>query len=175
MRLPSRLAVAVAAIALPVAAVTAPSASASAAPGRAAVHAKVADAKVADAKVAEAKVAEAKVAEAKVSNAKVVDCQGGPAEVKPRTLLYACGDASTVAIKLHWTNWGARRAHATGYLAVNDCTPNCATGHFHDFEAALTLTRLHTFADGRSRYRYVTIRSLAPGRGFGVLRASLPG
>lgn len=59
---------------------------------------------------------------------------------KPRQLLLACGDGTNYLAKLEWTRWGTRSATGTGVDEVDDCTPDCARGHFHGYPAAVTLS-----------------------------------
>jgi hypothetical protein len=109
------------------------------------------------------------------STRKVVvrDCPGDKYKVAPRQFLIACGDGGTYVQDIHWSNWGARRAHGKGSLWQNDCEPNCATGKYHHEPATITLTRL---ADrhGRLDYGYVTVIPSKPNHyHFGPSRLSL--
>ncbi|MCL2395404.1 MAG: DUF4232 domain-containing protein [Acidimicrobiaceae bacterium] len=58
----------------------------------------------------------------------------------PTQIIMACGDGGEVFQGLSWTSWGASSASGTGQLSVNDCTPYCAAGTFHQFQASVTLT-----------------------------------
>ena len=51
--------------------------------------------------------------------------------VEPAEIVLACADYNTLLESLHWTSWTATSATAVGTLVYNDCTPNCAEGHFH--------------------------------------------
>src|ERR1039458_7541353 len=51
--------------------------------------------------------------------------------VEPAEIVLACADYNAVLEALHWTSWTAASATAVGTLVYNDCTPNCAEGHFH--------------------------------------------
>jgi hypothetical protein len=51
--------------------------------------------------------------------------------VEPAEIVLACADYNTILEALHWTSWTAASATAVGTLVYNDCTPNCAEGHFH--------------------------------------------
>ena len=63
--------------------------------------------------------------------------------------------------KLAWIGWGGARTAATGVAYANDCTPNCAAGHFHDYSAMIVL-------DGSQKcgkttdYRRLTIGFVGP-------------
>jgi hypothetical protein len=60
-------------------------------------------------------------------------------EVRPASIVVACGDGGFYFSKLHWSLWGAKHAHATGLANANDCSPTCAAGHFHTYPAAVKL------------------------------------
>ena len=80
----------------------------------------------------------------------------GPLAAAPRTLTLACGDANYGLDRLAWHGWGRPRATATGIARANDCTPNCAAGHFHSYRVTATADRLN--ACGRARtYARLTI------------------
>lgn len=51
--------------------------------------------------------------------------------VEPTEIVLACADDNAILEALHWTSWTATSATAVGTLVYNDCTPNCAEGHFH--------------------------------------------
>lgn len=72
-------------------------------------------------------------------------CQGIAPEVRPKTLILACGDGGFQAIYLHWTDWGTDRADGAGTITVNLCVPSCANGNFKDFPATVTLKTPHQF------------------------------
>lgn len=66
----------------------------------------------------------------------------GQAVVRPSSIIVACADANTDLVDLRWSAWGSATTHATGTLQENDCTPNCATGHFISYRASVTLSGL---------------------------------
>ncbi|MDQ6745896.1 MAG: hypothetical protein M3Z27_07795 [Actinomycetota bacterium] len=63
------------------------------------------------------------------------------ARYKPRTLIIACGDGGILLEQLRWSRWTRTRASGSGLEAVNDCSPDCARGHFHRTPATVTLSR----------------------------------
>jgi hypothetical protein len=63
------------------------------------------------------------------------------AVVRPRSIVVACGDGNFYLTGIHWASWTAAKATGTGTGHQNDCTPNCAAGHFHAYPARLTLTK----------------------------------
>jgi hypothetical protein len=56
-------------------------------------------------------------------------------EIRPRYILYT-GDSSGVlsgpkpGSSLHWTSWSAQTAFGGGYNQIDNCKPDCASGHF---------------------------------------------
>ncbi len=83
------------------------------------------------------------------------DCQGKP-QVRPAMVLFACADGNFSAEKLRWTTWGGRTAVATGVAQSNDCTPNCAAGHFHSYRIRVIVSGHQTCPGGRPAYSSVT-------------------
>ena len=61
--------------------------------------------------------------------------------VRPHRVTFACADGNFYATGLRWTRWDARAATAAGVGHENDCTPNCAAGHFHAYPLEVTLSR----------------------------------
>lgn len=53
------------------------------------------------------------------------------AQVRPASIVIACADGNFYVDHLRWTTWGPRSAVGKGIAQRNDCTPNCAAGHFH--------------------------------------------
>ena len=51
--------------------------------------------------------------------------------VEPTEIVLTCADDGVLLDQLRWTSWTAGRATAVGTLVYNDCSPNCAQGHFH--------------------------------------------
>jgi len=60
--------------------------------------------------------------------------------LRPRAILFACADGNFFATGLRWTRWDGREATAVGVGRQNDCTPNCAAGHFHSYSLAVRLS-----------------------------------
>jgi hypothetical protein len=51
--------------------------------------------------------------------------------IEPTEIVLACADYGVLVEGLRWTSWTAASAMAVGTLVYNDCTPNCAEGHYH--------------------------------------------
>ncbi len=69
----------------------------------------------------------------------VWDCLSRP-QVRPASYLLACADGNDELIGLHWTDWVPPGAAGTGVQSLNDCTPNCASGRFHDYPVDISLS-----------------------------------
>jgi hypothetical protein len=82
------------------------------------------------------------------------DCQGKPV-VKPSSITLACGDGNFYVENLKWTGWGESFAAATGTGKANDCTPNCAAGHFHSYPMLLIVSGSQQCGGRRSYARVV--------------------
>ena len=67
------------------------------------------------------------------------DCESKP-QVEPASLVLACADGNYGFQGAHWTKWAPADAVGVGTEYLNDCTPNCAEGHFHDYPVDITLT-----------------------------------
>jgi hypothetical protein len=81
-------------------------------------------------------------------NAVPVDSGGRPfvlwsceskAEVEPSSFVLACGDGGDGLTSVHWTKWAPADAVGVGTEYLNDCTPNCASGHFHNYPVDISL------------------------------------
>jgi hypothetical protein len=62
-------------------------------------------------------------------------------DVRPRSYVFACADANSAVIGLHWASWTSTDAFASGTYAFNDCIPFCVEGHLHSFPALVVLWR----------------------------------
>jgi hypothetical protein len=67
------------------------------------------------------------------------DCESKPL-VEPAGVVLACGDGNYGLQGAHWTKWAPRDAVGAGTEYLNDCTPNCAEGRYHDYPVDVTLT-----------------------------------
>lgn len=61
---------------------------------------------------------------------------------KPTSIVITCADGNYALVGLRWHTWGSATAAATGTARVNDCTPYCARGHFHDYPVTVTASTL---------------------------------
>jgi hypothetical protein len=65
------------------------------------------------------------------------------AHFKPTQLMLGC-DGSNYLKGLKWTKWTHKHATATAIDEVDDCQPDCATGHFHAYPVAVAVSRPRT-------------------------------
>jgi hypothetical protein len=82
-------------------------------------------------------------------------------QVRPHEVVFACADENFYATGLRWSRWSADGAAATGTGHQNDCTPNCAAGHFHDYPLAVRLSRPVTCVRGRREFSRLAWRFTA--------------
>jgi hypothetical protein len=74
---------------------------------------------------------------------------------RPAKIEIACGTGEFYAAGLRYSSYGGRKAHATGTLWLDDCTPNCAQGTFRSYPGRVVLK--HIISCDR-RYYYGVIR-----------------
>lgn len=67
------------------------------------------------------------------------NCENQP-EIRPASFVLACADGNDRLLSLRWTSWVPESASGTGVQYLNDCTPNCAMGHFNSYPADISLT-----------------------------------
>jgi hypothetical protein len=73
-------------------------------------------------------------------HAKISNC--GKLQEHPPQLTLACADANYELSQLGWNTWGGAFARAVGEVRANDCSPNCAAGHFHTYRAQVIADKL---------------------------------
>jgi hypothetical protein len=83
------------------------------------------------------------------------DCLGRPI-VEPGDVILSCADGGFSIQKIQWTGWGESFAAGMGTGSLNDCTPNCGEGHFHNYPMLLVVTGRQTCPNGQSAYAKVT-------------------
>ena len=88
------------------------------------------------------------------------DCLGKP-HVRPTEVVLACADANFGVRKLRWTGWGESFAAATGVAYANDCTPNCAAGHMHRYQAVIVVSGTQR-CTGRTAYSRIAVGFIGP-------------
>jgi hypothetical protein len=73
-------------------------------------------------------------------------------QVRPASIVIACADANFYVDHLRWKSWGKTIAVALGRGHQNDCTPNCAAGHFHAFPMNVRLSHVVSCVKGRHEF-----------------------
>jgi hypothetical protein len=74
------------------------------------------------------------------------------------------GGADTFVRIQHWSRWTAGSAFSWGTLWVDNCTPNCAAGHYAKYPAEVSLSRaaahqgVRYFSRMRLRYYHTSAR-----------------
>jgi hypothetical protein len=67
----------------------------------------------------------------------VADCNQW--QVEPSGYIFTCADDGVGLQDLHWTAWSPALASASGTYYENQCTPDCAAGHFLKYPALVVL------------------------------------
>jgi hypothetical protein len=80
-----------------------------------------------------------------------VNC-AGHGQVRPHQYVLTCADGNNYLAALHWASWGSA-GFARGRNTLNDCIPDCVSGHFHSFPVLAVLWRAEPWA-GHPGERY---------------------
>jgi len=89
----------------------------------------------------------------------IPDDGGSPSNVckqpleHPSGYTLGCGMGYQLS-QLKWSNWGATATTATGIARVNNCTPDCGGGTFHNYPVSITLTRIGKCKQGPRLYEH---------------------
>jgi hypothetical protein len=59
--------------------------------------------------------------------------------IEPKVVLYSA-DGSHALENRRWSGWGSASAHGSGLDSVNNCTPQCADGHWQSRPVMITLS-----------------------------------
>jgi hypothetical protein len=68
----------------------------------------------------------------------VWNCERQP-QVEPASFVLGCGDGGFGLRGVHWAKWAPADAAGAGTEYLNDCTPDCASGHFLDYPVDIRL------------------------------------
>jgi hypothetical protein len=90
----------------------------------------------------------------------ITGCAHRP-QVRPHKVVIACADVNFYVDRLSWRRWGARDAVGKGTAHENDCSPNCAAGHFHAYRATVTLSRVVSCVKRRREFARIAWRFAA--------------
>jgi hypothetical protein len=89
------------------------------------------------------------------------DCAGKP-QVRPSSVILSCADANFGVRDVAWVGWGESRAVGIGSAFVNDCSPNCAAGHFHSYPAVVIASGSRRCATNELAYTTITYAFIGP-------------
>jgi hypothetical protein len=67
---------------------------------------------------------------------------------EPRKIIPACADLNDFAIVKQYDSWTLHQARGSGTFVLNDCKPDCASGHFHRYAATFSLHKVVKKEDG---------------------------
>lgn len=93
----------------------------------------------------------------------VLDCAFKPV-VAPSTFIITCADAGIGVQDLRWTSWTPRLASGYGTFWENDCTPDCADGHFHYYPSLEVLWGSATVKGHPADRRYTELTVIFTGK-----------
>jgi len=85
-------------------------------------------------------------------------------QFKPKRITIACGDAGIWLSKLKWSSWGSSNAKGAGTYNQNDCTPDCADGHFHYYPSLEVLWGSATVKGHPAERRYTKLTVIFTGK-----------
>jgi hypothetical protein len=82
-----------------------------------------------------------------------VSCTGGERmQSKPSQMGFSA-DGSLYVTGIHWRGWGTAKAIGTGTAHADNCTPNCAQGHFSEHPATIVFSNPKPW-DGKLAYSH---------------------
>lgn len=103
-------------------------------------------------------------ASAGTSQVVAVSCQG-QGQVRPSGFdNFGCMPSQEFLTGLHWTSWRSSAAFGQGELAVNNCIPNCAQGHFVKYPALTVLWRARPWPGHAGQQYYTRITTILSGK-----------
>ncbi len=80
----------------------------------------------------------------------------GEMRAEPASIVLAA-DGSTFVRDLTWTGWGSATARGTGTMERDDCTPSCAQGALHAYQATISLSGLTAYGSGDHAYATMVV------------------
>jgi hypothetical protein len=92
----------------------------------------------------------------------VADCNQW--QVKPSGYIFTCADDGVGLQNLHWTTWSPALASASGTYYENQCTPDCAAGHFLKYPALVVLWGSGVVKGHQADRRYTEFTLIFTGR-----------
>jgi hypothetical protein len=92
----------------------------------------------------------------------VADCNQW--QVEPSGYIFTCADDGVGLQDLHWTTWSPALASASGTYYENQCTPDCAAGHFLKYPALVVLWGSGVVKRHPADRRYTEFRLIFTGK-----------
>ena len=81
--------------------------------------------------------------------------------VRPNSIVISCADGNFYVDHLRWSSWAAAAAVATGTAHINNCTPDCAAGHFQSYPLHVRLFYRQACAVGAVQDNHVIFARLS--------------
>jgi hypothetical protein len=78
-------------------------------------------------------------------------------QLRPPSIIIACGDGNILLLRLKWTSFGGAIARGDGDYSANDCTPNCAAGKFHSYPVKVALSKAMLCKDHHDDYQLASL------------------
>ncbi|HEY5389130.1 MAG TPA: hypothetical protein VIJ83_01140 [Solirubrobacteraceae bacterium] len=78
-------------------------------------------------------------------------------QVRPHSIIIACGDGNILLTHLTWSSFGGASAHGSGDYSANDCNPNCAAGKFHSYPVKVALSKAMPCKDRYDDYQLASL------------------
>jgi len=78
------------------------------------------------------------ISSARANHVYTVTC--GIVDYKPGVFFKSCADGGIAVGEIQWESWNKTGAEGKGVYAINDCSPDCATGKLHKANVTVTLT-----------------------------------
>jgi hypothetical protein len=101
-------------------------------------------------------------AQAAHSRPVVIDCEN-KAVTDPRSFVLACADGNDALAGMSWTSWTPKLASGYGTEQLNDCQPNCASGHFRNYPVLVVFWGGAAVKGHPDETRYTTYTLIYPG------------
>jgi len=93
----------------------------------------------------------------------VFNCAGEP-QIRPRSFVLTCADDNSSLTGPSGSGWTAGAALGKGTWHINDCTPDCAHGHFLTYPVDVTFWRSRpvTSLPGERSFTRITMSETSP-------------
>jgi hypothetical protein len=92
----------------------------------------------------------------------ISECGTKPPVERPRIIVVTCADFGEQVKAIKWISWGATMATGIATVSANDCTPDCADGHFHPYSAEVVLDRVQVNQFGPQFTRMILLYERGP-------------